>query len=105
MLLRVWSRSGTALLGWYWRLKLGDDQVGEDLGLNCEDQVGDDQVGEDQAQNVQADQQLNIRRISRYSVNRCSNLSGYNPLPEVLRSLQSQKVTHVQVDQHGREYT
>ena len=75
-----------------------DDQLGDD-------QVGDDQAGEDQAQNVQADQQLNIGRISRYSVNRCSNPSGYNPSPEALRSLQSRKVTHVQVDRHGKEYT
>ena len=87
-----------------------DSESDLDLELHCEDdiedyQVGDDQVGEDQAQNVQADQQLNIGRISRYSVNRCSNPSGYNPSPEALKSLQSQKVIHVQVDWHGREYT
>ena len=87
-----------------------DSESDLDLELHCEDdiedyQVGDDQVGEDQAQNVQADQQLDIRRISWYSVNRCSNSSGYNPSPEALKSLQSQKVIHVQVDRHGREYT
>ena len=55
-----------------------DSESDLDLELHCEDdiedyqlrndQVRDDQVGEDQAQNVQADQHLNIGRISRYSV-------------------------------------
>ena len=85
--------------------QVGDDQAGEVQAQLGDDQVGDDQAGEDHAQNFQADRQLNIGRISRYSANRCTNPSGYNPSPEVLKSLQSQKVIHVQVDRHGREYT
>lgn len=84
-----------------------DSETDLDLELHCEDDIGDyqaedNQFGEDQAQNVQVDLQLNIKRISKYSDNRCSKPSEYNLSPEVLRSLQAQKVVHVQVDRHAK---